>query len=167
MAGKIYAHKLKVVELDDGSNPVNPVANKLQKAPETVRELQKNDNDNKTVLLGGAAESGKTVLLSDVANEKEAVITRMSNGDRIKFTSSVFKIGKRQDYVDYCITDNLTISGIHAQIEFEAGTYYIVDKKSSNGTQLKGRRIDPEERYLLQSGDKFVLSNETFAFEIL
>ena len=168
MAQKIYAQKLRVVELDDGSNPVNPVEKLVQKAPETIKELQKkNDDDNKTVLLGGAAESGKTVLLSDVTNEIEAMITRSSTGEKTKITNSVFKIGKKKDHVDYCISDNLTISGIHAQIEFDDGTYYLVDKNSSNGTKLRGRKIDPEERYLLQNGDNIVFSNETFVFEIL
>ena len=60
MIQRIIAHKIKVMELDDEYNSAQIKEKKLEGKPEPVCCLVKR-NDGRTILVGGAAESGKTV----------------------------------------------------------------------------------------------------------
>ena len=108
-------------------------------------------------------------LTTNMIGAPRAVLTRLSNDEKIVINESIFKIGKVQKYVSYCISDNPTVSRLHAQIEYENGVYYLVDKRSSNGSFLRDNkvRIESEVRYPLYNGDCFRLSNEDFIFEII
>jgi pSer/pThr/pTyr-binding forkhead associated (FHA) protein len=48
------------------------------------------------------------------------------------------------------------LSRFHAEILYENGTYILVDKNSTSGTYVNGRRID---RCVLNSGDLLALAN--------
>jgi len=59
------------------------------------------------------------------------------------------------------------VSRLHAEIQIEKGTFYIVDLGSTNGTYLNNIRLEPRERYPLSLGDKIDLghgSKVTFIF---
>jgi pSer/pThr/pTyr-binding forkhead associated (FHA) protein len=59
------------------------------------------------------------------------------------------------------------VSRLHAEIQAEKNSYYIVDMGSSNGTYLNNIRINPKQRYPLNLGDKIDLghgSKVTFIF---
>ena len=50
------------------------------------------------------------------------------------------------------------VSRLHAEIQKEKNTYYIVDVGSSNGTYLNNIKLEPKKRYPLNLGDKIDLS---------
>lgn len=50
--------------------------------------------------------------------------------------------------------ENLGVSRRHAVIHIEDGEAYLTDLGSTNGTQINGWRIKPQERQVLYSGDK-------------
>lgn len=137
-------------------------------APQGQRQNIPNAEGNGTLFVGGAAETGQTVCLRNMSGTANAIITRLSNGEKVVVADSVFKIGKEKSYVNYCVTNNATVSRIHAQIEFDQGQYYLVDKKSMNKSFIQGVQtpMEPEKRYPLRNGDHFKLSNEEFVFEI-
>ena len=137
-------------------------------APQNPMQNIPNTDGNGTLFVGGSAETGQTVCLRNMSGSANAMITRLSNGEKVVVADSVFKIGKEKSYVNYCVTGNATVSRIHAQIEFDQGQYYLVDKKSMNKSFIQGVQtpMEPEKRYPLHNGDHFKLSNEEFVFEI-
>ena len=66
--------------------------------------------------------------------------------------------------VDYCISDNNTISRTHAQITYKNGEYYITDLKSTNYTYVNGNKVAADQDIKLRNGDKIKLSDEEFEF---
>ncbi|NJM71483.1 MAG: FHA domain-containing protein [Scytonema sp. RU_4_4] len=60
------------------------------------------------------------------------------------------------------------VSRLHAEIQVEENTYYIIDLGSSNGTFLNSLKLEPKKRYPLNLGDKIDLGqkeNVTFIFQ--
>lgn len=113
-----------------------------------------------TSLLGG----GETSILGGGAPAVAATLVRTKNGEQIQIRKQIFKIGKERVKVDYCISDNNTISRIHAQITFRNGEYYISDMKSTNFTYVNGSKLAENQDMKLRNGDKIKLSDEEFEF---
>ena len=69
-------------------------------------------------------------------------------------------IGRRQGpYASY-FENNRYISGVHAQLKYNAKTgWCIVDKHSSNGTKLNQRPLQPDVEMSLKNGDIIGLAN--------
>lgn len=109
-----------------------------------------------------------TKTLSSENPEEYAVayIVREKTKERIKITKPSFKIGSKTAFVDYCISDNTTISRMHAEIVFKNNKYYIVDLNSTNKTFVDGRVIPSSKEIELFSGVRIRLSNECFSFYV-
>ncbi len=73
-----------------------------------------------------------------------------------------FVIGKNAAAVDGAITFNHAISRVHCQITKLNGQYQIADLGSANGTFINGRRLEPNQPYLLNNGDTVRLANSDF-----
>ncbi len=56
------------------------------------------------------------------------------------------------------------ISGFHATIEFRNMAFYLEDQRSTNGTQLNGSRVTPNEPVRLKSGDRITFAKYDFKF---
>lgn len=69
-------------------------------------------------------------------------------------------IGRRQGpYASY-FENNMYISGVHAQLKYNATTgWCIVDKHSSNGTKLNQQSLKPDVEMSLKNGDIVGLAN--------
>ena len=121
-----------------------------------------------TVILGGAAESGRTVFLNASETPGVAKITRVSTNETAVIKGNVFKIGKEKDYVDFLVSGNNTISRIHAQIRYENGQYFLEDINSLNHTYLGNdtQPIQSGQPYMLRSGMRFRLADEEFIFSL-
>ena len=69
-------------------------------------------------------------------------------------------IGRRQGPYVQSFQQYLYVSGVHAQIKFEASKgWSITDKHSSNGTKVNDRQLPPDVDTPLQNGDTIVLAN--------
>lgn len=113
-----------------------------------------------TSLLGG----GEASILGGGAPAVSATLVRTKNGEQIQIRKQLFKIGKERVKVDYCISDNNTISRIHAQITYRDGEYYVTDMKSTNYTYVNGNKLASGQEMKLHNGDKIKLSDEEFEF---
>ena len=113
-----------------------------------------------TVLNSGAGET--TVL----GGQPSAILRRVKTGETISVNKQTFTIGKERRRVDYCISDNTSISRAHAQIICKGGEYYVVDQGSTNFTFVNGNKIPAHQEVKLNSGDKVKLSDEEFEFRI-
>ena len=91
-------------------------------------------------------------------------LTRRSTGITVNIDRPVFKIGKERDRVDLCVTENRTVSRVHATIYTRDGSCFIEDNNSTNKTYINGTPLLPEREIKLKSGDVLTFSNEDFDF---
>lgn len=80
-------------------------------------------------------------------------------GERFEFAGRIFSIGRSSNN-DIVLSDH-AVSSRHCEVLSLGGNFFIVDKKSRNGTWLNGREI---ERAQLLSGDKIGVGDTTFVF---
>ena len=122
-----------------------------------------------TVLNAGAGETtvlnagaGETTVLSSAVNL--GTLTKAKTGDVIAINKETFVIGKERNSVDYCISDNTSVSRKHAIISSHGGAVYIKDNKSTNGTSVNDVRVSPGQEAKLSDGDKIRISDEEFIY---
>ncbi|MCR4795934.1 MAG: FHA domain-containing protein [Ruminococcus sp.] len=91
-------------------------------------------------------------------------LTRRATGVTMKIDKPVFRIGKERDRVDFCITENRTISRLHATIYTRNGSCYVEDNNSTNRTYINGTPVPADTEIKIKNGDVLKLSNEEFDF---
>jgi hypothetical protein len=89
-------------------------------------------------------------------------IVRKKTGDKVIINRNIFKIGKEEAYVDYCINDNPTISRSHADIIKKPDGFYIKDMGSLNHTFLNGSKLEQNVLKKLENGCLIQLADEVF-----
>jgi hypothetical protein len=135
-------------DIEDTTENDEPTKNKTT----FFDELQKN-----------AEESLELKKLTDILDESQfPYLIRRNTGEKIIVNSNIFKIGKEEEYVDYCISDNATISRNHADIVRKMDGYYLKDEGSLNHTFLNGTKIEKDKPRKLKSGCLIQLANEVF-----
>ena len=142
-------------------NVVTPPVNQAVNVP--------NNTSGHTVIIGGAAQTGRTVFKKDIQQGNGvAQLTRVSTNETATIKGSLFKIGKEKSFVDFYVSGNPTVSRIHAQIRSENGNYFIEDINSTNHTYLGSDTtpLQAGQLYPLQSGMRFRISDEEFLFKI-
>ena len=95
-----------------------------------------------------------------------ASLVRVRTGETVSISKQVFTVGKERRKVDFCISDNNSISRTHAQIICNGSNYYIVDLNSTNYTFVNGNRVEARQEVLLKSGDRIKLADEEFEFKV-
>lgn len=91
-------------------------------------------------------------------------LTRRATGITVNIDKPVFRIGKERDKVDLCITENRTVSRVHATIYTRSGSCYIEDNNSTNRTYINGTAVPANMEIKIKNGDVLKLSNEEFDF---
>ena len=116
--------------------------------------------------------AGETSVLNDGAGETTVLgnqsvgfaMIRKRNNEKININKPEFVIGKERRRVDYCISDNNSISRTHAKVKVRAGRCYIADLGSTNCTYVNGVKLSPNQEVILSKGDKIKISDEEFEF---
>ncbi len=91
-------------------------------------------------------------------------LTRRATGVTVNIDRPVFRIGKERDKVDFCVTENRTVSRLHATIYTRNGSCFVEDNNSTNRTYINGTPVLPNREIKLKSGDVLKLSDEEFDF---
>ena len=91
-------------------------------------------------------------------------LIRKRTREKIVINRSLFKFGKEAAYVDYCISDNPTVSRNHADIVKRQDGYYLVDKNSLNHSFVNGKKLVADEYRKLENGCLIQLADEVFEF---
>lgn len=120
-----------------------------------------NSGVGETTLLDGGA--GETSLLS---NTPLCTLLREKNGEKISISRVEFLIGKERSRVDYCISDNNSISRAHARIIARDGRFFLIDQNATNGTYVNNVRCQPRREVEIKDNDQVKLSDESFTFKI-
>lgn len=136
-------------------------------------ETESNQDDENLSLKVQQEQEPQTMLLSDYINSKKSEsntfgkITLVSEETRetleiIKFPCMV---GSMVENCDKVISKKL-ISRLHCCIADSKEGYYIEDMNSTNGTFVNGERLTPNNRHILNSGDKVRLATYVYEVEI-
>ncbi|MCI6652737.1 MAG: trypsin-like peptidase domain-containing protein [Ruminococcus sp.] len=150
------------------NRPVPPVGQSVPPTPQPFaprtmggsQTVMNNDGAGETSVLNEGA--GETTVLGYQATGGSLV--RKSNGDRVVINKPEFVIGKERRRVDYCISNNNSISRTHARIRVRAGKCYISDLGATNFTFVNGNKLVPNQEVALNKGDIVKLSDEEFEF---
>ena len=118
-----------------------------------------NEGAGETSVLNDGA--GETTVLG---NQMSGALLRKRNNERISINKPEFIIGKERRRVDYCISDNNSVSRQHAKIRVRSGRCYIADLGSTNCTFVNGVKLSPNQEVILSKGDKIKISDEEFEF---
>ncbi len=115
--------------------------------------------------------AGETSVLNDGAGETTVlgfqsgpILLRVKNNEKININKPEFTIGRERRKVDYCISDNNSVSRVHTRIKARSGRYYIADLGSANCTYVNGNKLSPNQEVELHKGDKVKVSDEEFEF---
>ena len=69
-------------------------------------------------------------------------------------------IGRRQGPYAQFFSQNLYVSGVHAQLKYKNGAgWCVADKHSSNGTKLNEHPLQPDVEMSLKNGDIVTIAN--------
>lgn len=139
-------------------SPVQPGG--YQQPP--VQPMAEPEGAGETTLLDSGA--GETTLLSGAGGG--AYLIRKKNGEKIAITSQNFAIGKERRRVNYCISDNTSVSRYHVVITKKGSDYYAADQRSSNFTFVNGVQLSPYQETLLTDKSILKLSDEEFEFHL-
>ena len=98
------------------------------------------------------------------AEETSAYLIRKKSGEVIPLNKGAFVIGKLPICCDYVVSDNPSLSRVHAVIHYheEDGKYYIADCNSTNHIYLDGRRMAGDALRTLEDKMHIHLANEAF-----
>ena len=145
-----------VQQIQPNTPPVSPVQ------PGGYPTMPQDDGAGETTLLDSGA--GETTLLG--GGMGGAYLIRKKNGEKIPITSQNFAIGKERRRVNYCISDNTSVSRYHVVIMKKGSDYYAADQKSSNFTFVNGVQLSPYNETLLTDRSTVKLSDEEFEFHL-
>ena len=76
-------------------------------------------------------------------------------------------IGRKSDRSQLVFSEDPYISGLHAVIVLRGSDWYLIDRHSANGTFLNEQKLNPDEEYPLQVGDRIRLANTTLVVRAL
>lgn len=87
---------------------------------------------------------------------KDGVTTHTLMSERVTF-------GRRSSS-DVVMKEDSYISGSHAEIVFQDGTFILTDVGSTNGTFVNGKRLEPNAPVRLKDGDDVTMGTTDFVF---
>ena len=155
--------KKKAAPAHNNMQRPNTPPTRPQPAPQQQPQYSPVDQgDSGTTLLNSG--SGETTLLNGGGGS--AYLIRRKNGEKIMITSQNFAIGKERRRVNYCVSDNTSVSRYHAIITKKGSDYYVADQKSSNFTYVNGVQLSPYQETLLTDRSTLKLSDEEFEFHL-
>ena len=123
--------------------------------------LVEEDESGTTLLTQQEDDEADTTLLQQ--EERYPILERISTGESVTVRKNIFNIGKEKEN-DFTIINNKAVSRRHAVIERINGTYYLMDKGSTNHTYLNGEMLDAENSYVLSDHDSIQIADEEFTF---
>lgn len=144
-----------------GPNQVNNTAGGTSPQNTPMQQNVVPEGAGETTLLDAGA--GETTLLSSGGS---AYLIRKKNGEKIAVNLQNFKLGKERKKVNYCISDNTSVSRVHCEIVKKGADYYVIDQGATNFTFVNGVQLSPRQETLLSDQSVLKLSDEEFEFHL-
>ena len=177
-AGKSFESALDVQTIYDTDDGTTVVDKNSKTTPMGARSVLKIDTEiDKPTVFDSADESvpaeeaqtkydGGSVEVPPVLPKRVPTIKRILTGEQVKITGNVFRIGRKDDGMDYVVSHNPAISKKHAEVLVRDGKYYVRDVGSKNGTYVNGRILPKNKEVEISNGDLIKLANEDFLVQI-
>lgn len=108
---------------------------------------------------------GETTVLGASAQSAAYMIRKKTN-ERVVISAPSFTIGKERSRVNYCISDNTSVSRCHARISRKGSQYFVADMNSTNFTFVNGVKVVPGQEVALKDNDTVRFADEDFEFHI-
>lgn len=132
------------------SRPYNPAPSPSEGAGETS---VLGEGRGETTVLGASAQS-------------TAYMIRKKTNERVVISAPSFTIGKERSRVNYCISDNTSVSRCHARISRKGSQYFVADMNSTNFTFVNGVKVVPGQEVALKDNDTVRFADEDFEFHM-
>lgn len=132
------------------SRPYNPAPAPSEGAGETS---VLGEGRGETTVLGASAQSA-------------AYMIRKKTNERVVISAPSFTIGKERSRVNYCISDNTSVSRCHARISRKGSQYFVADMNSTNFTFVNGVKVVPGQEVALKDNDTVRFADEDFEFHM-
>lgn len=144
--------------------PVEEPATALLIEEEEQTTLLYEEEEQTTLLVDDDYEA--TTLLQPLPVKKPYLV-RTNTQERADVNKEVFKVGKEQRSVDFCVTGNSAVSRQHAEIITRDESYFIKDNNSTNKTYVNDVVAPAGVEVEIKDGDKIILANEPFEFYVV
>lgn len=108
---------------------------------------------------------GETTVLGASAQSAAYMIRKKTN-ERVVLSAPSFTIGKERSRVNYCISDNTSVSRCHARISRKGSQYFVADMNSTNFTFVNGVKVVPGQEVALKDNDTVRFADEDFEFHM-
>ena len=108
---------------------------------------------------------GETTVLGASAQSAAYMIRKKTN-ERVVLSAPSFTIGKERSRVNYCISDNTSVSRCHARISRKGSQYFVADMNSTNFTFVNGVKVMPGQEVALNDNDVVRFADEDFVFHM-
>lgn len=108
---------------------------------------------------------GETTVLGASAQSSAHMIRKKTN-ERVVISGPSFTIGKERSRVNYCISDNTSVSRCHARITRKGSQYFVADMNSTNFTFVNGVKVMPGQEVALNDNDVVRFADEDFVFHM-
>lgn len=108
---------------------------------------------------------GETTVLGASAQSAAYMIRKKTN-ERVVLSAPSFTIGKERSRVNYCISDNTSVSRCHARISRKGSQYFVADMNSTNFTFVNGVKVAPGQEVALKDNDTVRFADEDFEFHM-
>lgn len=100
----------------------------------------------------------------NIGKAKLVDVSKVTGSPSFFLNRPTIKIGRA--LVNDFVIKEKTVSGKHAAIEQKQDGYYLIDLKSTNGTRINGKSIDPNVPYRLTDGDVIYFDKFSFVFQL-
>lgn len=144
--------------------PQTPSASAPAPSVSQMPGYQQPSGSSETTLLGAGSSETTFLGIDPLAANPAGVLINLKTGDRIIINKQEFAIGKERSRVDYCISDDSSVSRLHLKVRVRDGRCYIVDMGSKNGTFINGNRLTPNQEFPIRNGDRLDISLKKYEF---
>lgn len=177
-AGKSFEYAMDVPTIYDTADGATVVDKNSKTAPMGAGSVRKNGTEiDKPTVFDSVDQSvsteedqtkydGGNAKVPSIPQKRVPTIKRVLTGEQVRITGSVFRIGRKDDGMDYVVSHNPAISKKHAEVLVRDGKYYVRDVGSKNGTYVNGRMLSKNKEIEISNGDLLKLANEDFLVQI-
>lgn len=157
-----------IVEESKENEEVSPVIQNETENESELPKIESFETTDQTILLDSPEEDYKFKRNIQLDTEEAAlasIYSKEDNNKKIFIHEFPIEIGRTESNIKN-IFDDQSISKSHAVIDLEEGQYTFKDLGSLNGTTMNGKKLDAYQITPIKSGDKFILGESEFVFEV-
>lgn len=123
-----------------------------------------NFNEDDTTVLSVVEEDEVDEYETNVLDSRDFPYIVLKDTDaKVYITRRTFVIGKSEEKADY-VVNNKSVSRTHLSILVKESGCYAMDMSSLNGSYINGRKLDPQEEYVLNNEDVIKIADVEMTF---